>query len=200
MTDKVDPRDEKRAQILKAAELEFQENGFQTTSMDRISARAGASKRTVYKHFESKEKLFQELIRHHWSRFAASLDVRYEAGRDIRDQLTELGHSEGSLLTSTEVMATTRMLMSEVLRSPELVEENQEKTDFKKAFETMLKEASLDGQLCIEDPRQAAEEFIALIKGKAFWPVVFGAPVVSAEEMSRIIDSSVEMIMRRYKA
>lgn len=200
MTDFVCPTEVKREQILKAAEAEFQENGFQTASMDRISARAGASKRTVYKHFESKEKLFQELIRRHWSRFAASLDVTYQKGRDIRDQLTELGHAEGRLLTSADVMATTRMVMSEVLSSPELVEENQEKTDFKTSFETMLREATADGQLRVDDPKVAAEEFISLIKGKAFWPVVFGAPIVSSEEMSKIVDGSVEMIMSRYGA
>ena len=124
--------------------------------------------------------------------------MTYQKGRNIRDQLTELGHSEGRLLSCPEVMATTRMVMSEVLRSPELVEENQEKTDFKEAFETMLREAAADGQLRVEDPRQAAEEFISLIKGKAFWPVVFGAPVVTEQEMSQIVDSSVEMMMRRY--
>ena len=192
------PTEVKRTQILDAAEIEFQENGFQTASMDRISNRAGASKRTVYKHFESKEKLFQELIRRHWSRFAASLDVTYQSGRDIRDQLTELGHAEGRLLTSPDVMATTRMVMSEVLRSPELVEENEEKTDFKAAFEVMLSEATADGQLRVDDPKVAAEEFISLIKGKAFWPVIFGAPVLSDAEMSQIIEGSVEMIMRRY--
>ena len=101
-------------------------------------------------------------------------------------------------MTSPDVMATTRMVMSEVLRSPELVEENQEKTDFKASFEQMLRAADADGQLSIEDPRQAAEEFISLIKGKAFWPVVFGAPVVTPDEMSELIESSVEMMMRRY--
>ncbi len=190
--------EEKHEQIFQAAVAEFQENGFQAASMDRISARAGASKRTVYKHFESKEKLFQELIRRHWAKFAKSLEVTYEKDRDIRDQLAALGHAEGRLLTSSDVMATTRLVMSEVLRSPELVEENQEKTDFKAAFETMLRDATADGQLQVDDPRDAAEEFISLIKGKAFWPVIFGAPVVSVEEMSKIIDSSVELIMRRY--
>ena len=188
----------KREQILRAAELEFQENGFAVTNMDSISARAGASKRTVYKHFESKEKLFRELIRRHWSKFAKSLEVTYEEGRDIREQLIELGQAEGCLLTSPEVMATTKMVMSEVLRSPDLVEENQEKTDFKASFEEMLRAATKDGQLRADDPRQAAEEFISLIKGTAFWPVVFGAPVVTPEKMSEIIENSVEMIMSRY--
>jgi len=189
---------QKREQIYLAAVEEFQERGFHEASMDRISARAGASKRTVYKYFESKEKLFQELVQRHWSRFAASLDVTYQPGQDIRTQLQALGRAEGALLTSHDVMATTRLVMSEVLRSPELVEENQAKTDFKAAFEQMLRDASLDGQLSIPDPRAAAEEFISLIKGKAFWPVIFGAPVVSVEEMAKIVDNSVEMIMRRY--
>lgn len=192
--------EEKHEQIFQAAEAEFQENGFQAASMDRISARAGASKRTVYKHFESKEKLFQELIHRHWSKFTESLNITYKQGVDIREQLAALGHAEGALLTSPDVMATTRMVMSEVLRNPQLVEENREKTDFKAAFETMLQEATADGQLRVEDARIAAEEFISLIKGKAFWPVVFGAPILSADEMAKIVNSSVEMIMRRYGA
>lgn len=188
----------KHEQIFQAAVVEFQENGFSAASMDRISARAGASKRTVYKHFTSKEKLFQELMRRHWSQFAETLDVNYEKGRSIRDQLTALGHAEGRLLTSPDVMATTRMVMSEVLRSPELVEENQLKTDYKASFEEMLRDAAADGQLNVEDPHAAAEEFIALLKGKAFWPVIFGAPLVSAKEMTKIVDASVDIMMIRY--
>ena len=46
--------EEKREQIYQAAVDEFLERGFREASMDQISARAGASKRTVYKHFESK--------------------------------------------------------------------------------------------------------------------------------------------------
>lgn len=166
--------------------------------MDRLSARAGVSKRTVYKHFESKEKLFQALIRRHWSRIAEDLCVRYEQGRDIRDQLCELGHAKGRLLTSHDLMMTTRLVMSELLRSPELVEKNQAKIDLKASFETLLRDAAADGQLAIDDPRAAAEEFAALIEGKAFWPVIFGAPVVSADDMSKIVDSSVAMMMSRY--
>lgn len=193
-----DATQQKREQIFQAAVVEIQERGFREASMDRISERAGASKRTVYKYFESKEKLFQEMMRRHWDRFSGALSVTYEKDRDIRDQLTALGQAEGRLLTNPDVMAMSRLMMSEVLRSPELVDENQEKTDFKAAFETMLRDANADGALSIEDPNLAAEEFIALIKGKAFWPVVFGAPVVTKAEMDKIIDSSVTMIMSRY--
>ena len=194
----MEPIEEKHEQIYEAAVAEFQERGFADASMDRISARAGASKRTVYKHFESKEKLFQELVRRHWSRFASTLDVKYEKGRDIRDQLTALGRAEGVLMTSPDVMSMTRLVISELLRSPDLVEENEEKTDYKAAFETMLRDATLDGQLKVEDPRAAAEEFIGLLKARAFWPVVLGAPVVTVEEMGDIVDNTVTIMMSRY--
>ena len=46
---------DKRDSILQGAFDEFCENGFLAASMDRISKRAGASKRTVYRYFESKE-------------------------------------------------------------------------------------------------------------------------------------------------
>ena len=198
MAEDFSPYEEKREQIFQAAVAEFQEKGFRDASMDRVSARAGASKRTVYKHFESKEKLFQELVRRHWARFASSLEVTYEKGRDIRDQLTDLGHAQGQLFTSPEVMAMTKLVMSEVLRSPELVEENQQKTDYKRFFQAMLRDAVADGQLETADPNAAADEFTALIKGKAFWPVVLGAPVVTEAEMSKIVDDSVAMVMSRY--
>ena len=137
-------------------------------------------------------------MRRHWARFASSLEVTYEKGRNIRDQLTDLGHAQGKLFTSPEIMAMTKLVMSEVLRSPELVEENQQKTDYKRFFQAMLRDAVADGQLETADPNAAADEFIALIKGKAFWPVVLGAPVVTEAEMSKIVDDSVAMVMSRY--
>lgn len=188
----------KNAQIVEAAIEEFLENGFANASMDRISARAEVSKRTVYKHFESKENLFRELIRRHWANFVDSVDVSYDTTRPIRDQLTELAQAEGRLLTSPQVMLTTRLVMNEVLRRPDLVEENRAKTDFKAVFDNMFRDAAADGQLQLEDPVVAADEFLALIKAKAFWQVVYGAPVVSEAEMAQIITSSVDMIMSRY--
>ncbi|MCY4335277.1 MAG: TetR/AcrR family transcriptional regulator [Litoreibacter sp.] len=188
----------KNARIIEAANAEFLENGFAEASMDRISARAEVSKRTVYKHFESKENLFRELIQRHWAKCTAPLMVHYDKSRGIRDQLMDLAKAEGQIMTSEEVMLTTRLIMSEIQRRPDLAEENTEKTDFTAAFAEMLKDAAEDGKLKLSDPKAAADEFLALLKGQAFWPVVFGAPVVGQTEMARIIESAVDMMMSRY--
>lgn len=192
-------RASKQDQIIDAAVAEFQENGFAAASMDRVSARAGVSKRTVYKYFESKEKLFQAIILQLWDRINADMDVRYRPGVDVRAQLTALAKAKGRTMTDASVMATARLVISEVLRSPDLAGEIQKKMELKSFFVDMLRAASEDGQLSVENPEDAAEEFLGLLKAKAFWPVVFGAPIVSEREMAGIIDSTVEMMMCRYR-
>ncbi len=51
-----------REHILYAAKNVFLEVGFERASMDVIAARAQTSKRTLYAHFESKEKLYLAII------------------------------------------------------------------------------------------------------------------------------------------
>lgn len=51
-----------REHILFAAKDVFLEMGFERASMDAVAARAETSKRSLYAHFESKEKLFLAVI------------------------------------------------------------------------------------------------------------------------------------------
>jgi AcrR family transcriptional regulator len=53
---------EVRERILYAAKSVFVELGFERASMDVIALRAQTSKRTLYAHFESKEKLYIAII------------------------------------------------------------------------------------------------------------------------------------------
>jgi TetR/AcrR family transcriptional regulator of autoinduction and epiphytic fitness len=198
MTEDDTPISQKRGQIIEAAVAEFQEKGFAAASMDRISARAEVSKRTVYKHFESKENLFRSIVGVMSDRIADSLNIQYRSGVSIRQQLTNLAWAEGRLLTSPDVMSMARMIISETLRSPELAAQTQGKIDSTSSIVAMVRAAAEDGQLEVSDPEDVAQEFLALIKAKAFWPVIFGAEIVSQDEMARIVESSVEMILSRY--
>ncbi len=192
------PNASKYAQIIEAAVAEFQEKGFAAASMDRISRKAEVSKRTLYKYFESKENLFRSIVIELSSRFAEVLEIKYEKGRDVRAQLTELAWAEGRILMLPDVMAMSRMVISETLRNPVLAAEAQGKLDKTASFIAMLRDAADDGQLQIDNPDQAGREFIGLIKARAFWPLLFTGTVLSREEMTETIDSCVEMIMRRY--
>ncbi|WP_299846971.1 TetR/AcrR family transcriptional regulator [uncultured Roseovarius sp.] len=198
MVDSNSPSACKNAQIIEAAVDEFQENGYAYASMDRISARASVSKRTLYKHFESKENLFRSIVMELAGRFAEMQDIRYVTGRDIRTQLLELAWAEGRILMRPDVMAMARMIISETLRNPALAEEAQGKVDKTATFVRMIEDASADGQLNVEDSVVAGQEFIGLIKAKAFWPMLFSGSVVSEAEMTEIVESAVDLIMSRY--
>ncbi|WP_372574147.1 TetR/AcrR family transcriptional regulator [Ruegeria jejuensis] len=188
----------KHAQIIDAAVAEFQEKGFAAASMDRITARAKVSKRTVYKYFESKEKLFESIVRIFYEKFANALCMAYDPDRDIRAQLTDLAWAEGHLLTSPEVMAIARLVISENLRNPQLAASVQGKIDSKRVFTEMLRDATQDGQLNVEDPDEAAEQFLALLKATAFWPVILGGDILSEAQMANVVESAVDMMMSRY--
>jgi AcrR family transcriptional regulator len=54
--------DQLREHILWAAKEVFLEMGFERASMDLVAGRAKTSKRSLYAHFESKEKLFLAVI------------------------------------------------------------------------------------------------------------------------------------------
>jgi AcrR family transcriptional regulator len=54
--------DQLREHILWVAKEVFLELGFERASMDAVANRAGTSKRSLYAHFESKEKLFLAVI------------------------------------------------------------------------------------------------------------------------------------------
>ena len=51
-----------REHILWLAKDAFLELGFERTSMDEVAARAATSKRSLYAHFESKERLFLAVV------------------------------------------------------------------------------------------------------------------------------------------
>ena len=50
-------RENRRSEILKAACIEFSENGYESAKMEQIAKRAGIGKSTVYEYFSSKNEL-----------------------------------------------------------------------------------------------------------------------------------------------
>ncbi len=192
------PNECKFAAIIEAAVAEFQEKGFAAASMDRIAARSEVSKRTLYKYFESKDNLFRAIVAELSERFNVMAEIRYQPGVPIRQQLTNLAWAEARLLLSPDVIAMARMIISESLRSPDMAAEAQGKIEHSPVFSALLREAAADGVLQIDDPTDAASDFLALIKSRAFWPAVMTGTQVSEARMGAIVESSVDFMLCRY--
>ncbi len=56
------PAPERRAALITAAKDAFAERGFAATSMDDVANAAGVSRLIVYRHFESKEQLYEVVV------------------------------------------------------------------------------------------------------------------------------------------
>ncbi len=192
------PIEKKREQILEAAVQEFQERGFQGTSMDRISERANVSKRTVYNHFESKEALFKAIVELIFNEISETLNIVYDPALPLEDQLLTLGRAEGRLMCSKRFMRLARMAMSETIRDPALAAEMNAKSEAISVFNDFMSAALKAKTIDTDDPEEAGAQFIGLIKSRAFWPYILNGGTVGDDEMEHIVQSSVETFLSRF--
>ncbi len=79
---------EKRQQLVATAYRLFNRHGFHATGIDRIWAEAGSTKRTLYRHFPTKDALIEAVLLARDREFFALLDQRLAgvSGREARLQ------------------------------------------------------------------------------------------------------------------
>jgi AcrR family transcriptional regulator len=116
-------KEEKRRAILDAALAEFLESGFLGAGMDRVAARAGASKVTVYAHFADKQALFDAVC-------VRAIAEAERAGSDVVEALAESTNLPRDLRTfarkhlagvmAPHLIQLRRMMIGEAQRFPEL--------------------------------------------------------------------------------
>lgn len=185
--------DQKRAAILAAALREFDARGFRETSMDRVAASAGVSKRTVYNQFASKQALFdvmaERLVEHAQQGSALPYDPQCPVGVQLRAIAAQVV----DMLSDSAFQSLARVTLAELIRSPALARKTY---DLFRQRQTgvadWLQAAARDRRLVIDDPVWAADQFLGLIKAFAFWPQLLGGqPAPDSNLRARIVDSTV---------
>jgi TetR/AcrR family transcriptional regulator of autoinduction and epiphytic fitness len=192
--------DRKRAAILDAAVAEFRHSGYETTSMDRIAARAGVSKRTVYNHFPSKEALFAQILERLWDNSMDGLDLAYRGDRPLRPQLLELVQQKLRLLHDDNFIDLARVAIAAAIHSPERAQDMVARMGGREEGLTVwIRAAAADGRLKTDDPLFAAMQMQGLVKGFAFWPqVTLGQPPLTAAQQKKVAESAVDMFLAHY--
>ena len=192
--------DRKRAAILDAAVAEFRHSGYEATSMDRIAASAGVSKRTVYNHFPSKEVLFAQILQELWERSLAGLDLAYRGDRPLREQLLELVKQKLRLLHDGNFVDLARVAIAACIHSPERAQEMVARMgDREEGLTVWIRAAAADGRLKTEDPLFASMQLQGLVKGFAFWPqITLGQPPLSTAQQKHVAEAAVDMFLAYY--
>ncbi len=187
--------------MLEAAIAEFRRCGYDGASMDAIAASAGVSKRTLYNHFASKEALFRSLADELVGRVSQHSRLDYGADKPLRDQLLHYARESAALIRDPEMLELVRALLSESLRSSDLVgDAMSEYWRDEYGFVAWVEAACRDGRLHAASPERAAHQFAALIKGIAVWPIVFRRDPPSAREIDAGIEEAVDMFLSYHAA
>jgi TetR/AcrR family transcriptional regulator of autoinduction and epiphytic fitness len=168
----------KRESILDAAVQAFTEQGFDNASMDYIAEIAGASKRTVYNHFASKETLFQAVIDRLMQELVALKQIPYDPERSPEEQLADFTEAKLALAENPSWLALVKVALPVFIRYPELARETMEKAEAGgDALADWLRAAERDGKLAVPDAALASKVFWAMIGGGFIWPMIFHGPM-----------------------
>lgn len=178
----------RRAAILAAAWDSFLERGYAGSSMDEITRRAGGSKMSVYAHFESKQALFETVVRQRAELMAARLDPPARVEGDARLVLEQLAGIVLDAMESPDIQSLHRVALADRRQFPELGEllyrhGTQRFTD---ALAGYLEALMAAGKLRSDDPRAAAEALLGLLLGTSYLRFALGISEPAAPRDEKI--------------
>lgn len=110
---------ELRQHILWAAKDVFLEMGFERASMDVVAARAETSKRSLYAHFESKDKLFLSVVNLSRELYLGRLRTPDAYDEDATEAVVVFCGRFLQLLLRKPALRTCRLGIAEAERLPE---------------------------------------------------------------------------------
>ena len=192
----------KIGQILAAARHLFLEQGYGSTSMDGVAKRAGVSKATLYVHFDSKERLFAEVVADARSALHRSIAATTRDEQpDPAETLRQIGRQFLRFVTTPGVLTLFRAVIGETQRFPELG-----RTIFQTGSNDMLNmisgsiaRAAARGALTVPDPKLAAGQFIALTKSDLHLHCLLEPSFEASEaDIRRNVDAAVAVFMSHY--
>ncbi|TFL18409.1 TetR/AcrR family transcriptional regulator [Jannaschia formosa] len=188
-------------QVLEGARTVFMSDGYEGASVDAIARAAGVSKATLYSYFADKRLLFMEVAKAECSLQMEEADAVLSDHSSPREVLCVAADRMLGFFLSSFGQSIFRMCVAESDRFPELGREFYETGPkrFRARMAEYLRCAVAEGDLAIEDPEFAADQFAELCKARLFHELIFGIrKSVSAEEKARVIDGAVDTFLARY--
>lgn len=193
----------KRRQIMDGAWAVFMAAGFDGASMNDVARVAGVSKGTLYVYFDSKEKLFEALIREERRRQAERLAVFTPDEGDVRVVLRDFGCRLMEMMVRPEHLAHVRTVVAAAGKFPQLGQAFFEAGPCFGAgrLSAYLRRKCEQGVLDIKDFEQAAWQFLEVIQAGKFKSLMFRMrDEVPPEEIAAAVEAGVDVFLRAYGA
>jgi TetR/AcrR family transcriptional regulator, mexJK operon transcriptional repressor len=184
---------ETRAAILRAARPIMLRDGLGGTTLDRVAAEGGIAKMTLYRHFPSKETLFEGLVTATCESMREGLENTPTADTDkpIANRLADELRAFTSALIEPEGLALYRLIVADGWRFPELARVFDRSG--MRVIRRRIAELLETGEAPDDQSRQVAAEVVALALGDAYQRALLGiAEDGDGEVFARQIDVAVK--------
>ena len=174
-----------RHRILEVATQLFLAEGYGSTTIEAVAARARISKRTFYHRFDDKAALFAAVVHEIIEQIRPPAGVPLIEGATLRDVLRRLAGMIVRAALSPQAIALHRLVMAESARFPELVRAVHGDGSAREATTLiggLLAREPRDSTLSAEKRAFAAEQFIFMVitvpQRRAMG---YGTPMTAAE-------------------
>lgn len=193
----------KRAQILDGAKSVFLAEGYEGASMSLIAREAGVSKGTLYVYFANKEALFAAFIEDQCRRTTADVFEALNADRPTREVLQVFGRLFLTFKLSNEPHSIERLVIAESSKFPELGRAffNAGPKNGIARMTDFLRRRIAAGELDIDDPTLAADQFIALCMADLMLKRRMGViETATPQRVGYIVDRAVDVFLKAHTA
>jgi AcrR family transcriptional regulator len=180
---------EKRAEILRAARPILLRDGLGGTTLDRVAAEGKISKMTLYRHFPSKEALFEGMVTSMCEYMREGLEKAPSANikKPTANRLAQELHAFTSALIEPDALALYRLIVADGWRFPYLARVFDQSG--MRVIRRRIAELLETGGVPTNRSRQAAGEVLALALGDAYQRAVLG---IVEEEDDRAFAQQIE--------
>lgn len=193
--------DQRRDDIMSAAETLFAERGVSGTSIEAIVERAQCSKSAVYGLFGSKENLLAALTVRITQGLNEELTALTLGHLPMRDFLQAYVEKAMAMILTARHIGVVRTIFGEMGSAPQLsrtfyrVGPGAAQEALAKAFETKTRE----GVLTVDDPEVAAAQLYGLMLWGTMFPLITGADrSIGKARVARFAESAVDGFLRMY--
>ena len=174
-----------RERILHVATELFLEQGYGSTSIEAVAARAGVSKRTFYDRFDHKAALFAAVVHFIIEQIRPPADVPLLAGANLPEILRRLAGLILRATLSPQALALHRLVTGESSRFPELaraVENDGGQAEATALIAGLLSRELPKIKLTLENEVFTAQQFIYMVVAVPQRRATgFGSPMTPAE-------------------
>ena len=190
---------QKRSAILSAARDLFLSDGFDRTSVDAVSARAGVSKRTVYDYFGDKRALLQAVVADIGESLIAAVKRTIDATlagisgpAGLEDAFVDFSmRIVTDMLGSADYTTLVKLLRNEPFSGTPFADAPEE------ALAARLAGLGEEGLLVVTDPRLAADHLVALTFG-VVTNRLHALPAAGDDRVRPLVVEGVRAFLRAY--